>query len=313
MVGLPDRLFLPLGRDFRRIELGRRVARCAPGRVEWGIDRGGWERSEHAYRNAGRALVGSWCTLVDVWERSVRAAHDYRRGRYRGALRPRRESGIAGIERLTVAADSGAPCRVRGVAGQPTGMLFVAPEVRGRSVGGALLAHAVKHAGVRTLDVNEQNPQTVPGSTSTKGSGKSWQYASPSLLPIPFTLLHAPSLRRRRRSGRDEPPSPIALIMSGRTAARCVRLCCILPGGGFLQPGAPEASRQTFCNAGIATTSWALRRCWASQGAALLVAGIAEYCCPPDHQPSSSAAWPAATSRCTPMLLTGTVSCSSAR
>ena len=39
--------------------------------------------------------------------------------------------------------------------------LFAAPDLRGRGVGRALLAHAVEHAGVRTLDVNEQNPQAV--------------------------------------------------------------------------------------------------------------------------------------------------------
>ena len=70
-------------------------------------------------------------------------------------------SGIAGVERLTVAYDGGAPCGFAGSQDGKLEMLFVAPEVRGRGVGRALLAHAVEHARVRTLDVNEQNPQAV--------------------------------------------------------------------------------------------------------------------------------------------------------
>ena len=81
--------------------------------------------------------------LVDVWERSVRATHDFLAEDDIVGLRPEAESGIAGVERLTVAYDGGAP------------------EARGRGVGRALLAHAVEHARVRTLDVNEQNPQAV--------------------------------------------------------------------------------------------------------------------------------------------------------
>lgn len=76
-------------------------------------------------------------------------------------LRPEAESGIAGVERLTVAYDGGAPCGFAGSQDGKLEMLFVAPEARGRGVGRALLAHAVEHARVRTLDVNEQNPQAV--------------------------------------------------------------------------------------------------------------------------------------------------------
>lgn len=99
--------------------------------------------------------------LADVWERSVRATHDFLAEDDIVGLRPEAESGIAGVERLTVAYDGGAPCGFAGSQDGKLEMLFVAPEVRGRGVGRALLAHAVEHAGVRTLDVNEQNPQAV--------------------------------------------------------------------------------------------------------------------------------------------------------
>ena len=99
--------------------------------------------------------------LADVWERSVRATHDFLAEDDIVGLRPEAESGIAGVERLTVAYDGGAPCGFAGSQDGKLEMLFVAPEARGRGVGRALLAHAVEHARVRTLDVNEQNPQAV--------------------------------------------------------------------------------------------------------------------------------------------------------
>ena len=46
--------------------------------------------------------------LVDVWERSVRATHDFLAEDDIVGLRPEAESGIAGVERLTVAYDGGA-------------------------------------------------------------------------------------------------------------------------------------------------------------------------------------------------------------
>ena len=51
--------------------------------------------------------------LADVWERSVRATHDFLAEDDIVGLRPEAESGIAGVERLTVAYDGGAPCRAR--------------------------------------------------------------------------------------------------------------------------------------------------------------------------------------------------------
>ena len=83
--------------------------------------------------------------LADVWERSVRATHDFLAEDDIVGLRPEAESGIAGVERLTVAYDGGAPCGFAGSQDGKLEMLFVAPE----------------HARVRTLDVNEQNPQAV--------------------------------------------------------------------------------------------------------------------------------------------------------
>lgn len=67
-------------------------------------------------------------------------------------------------------------------------MLFVDAGLHGRGIGSALLAHVVRTAGVRAVDVNEQNPSaaafylrhgfTVAGRSEVDGEGR------------PYPLLH---------------------------------------------------------------------------------------------------------------------------
>lgn len=105
------------------------------------------------------ALIG---TLVDVWERSVSATHDFLAQSDIAELRPEAASGIAGVDALAVAvADDGTLCGFAGAQDGKLEMLFVAPEARGRGVGRALLAYAVKRCAAEALDVNEQNPRAV--------------------------------------------------------------------------------------------------------------------------------------------------------
>ncbi|WP_417134186.1 GNAT family N-acetyltransferase [Rubneribacter badeniensis] len=100
--------------------------------------------------------------LVDVWERSVRATHDFLVESDIALLRREVGPGVEGVAALAVAYGAdGAPCGFAGMQDGRLEMLFVAPEARGRGVGSALLSLAVERFGVEALDVNEQNPQAV--------------------------------------------------------------------------------------------------------------------------------------------------------
>lgn len=108
----------------------------------------------------GRApeLVGR---LAQVWERSVRATHGFLSEDDIAGLRPEVAAGLAAVGRLAVAWQDGVAVGFAGAQDSHLEMLFVDDAARGDGVGGALLAHAVMRWGVRTLDVNEQNPQAV--------------------------------------------------------------------------------------------------------------------------------------------------------
>jgi putative acetyltransferase len=66
------------------------------------------------------------------------------------------------VERLTVCRnDSGKLSAFMGTDRDKLEMLFVAPEARGKGMGGQLMSHALRDLGVRYVDVNEQNPQAA--------------------------------------------------------------------------------------------------------------------------------------------------------
>ena len=67
---------------------------------------------------------------------------------------------LRGVGRLfTAEEEDGAPAAFMGVEGPSLEMLFVSAAARGRGMGGALLRYGTERCGVRTLAVNEQNPQ----------------------------------------------------------------------------------------------------------------------------------------------------------
>ena len=129
--------------------------------------------------------------LLALWERSVRATHDFLGDADIESLRPHvRDALGSGVLDLWVLANEGdEPLGFLGMAGDSIEALFLAPEHRRAGLGRRLVDHAQSlRGGELTLDVNEQNPGArafyealgfeVVGRSPVDGAGR------------PFPLLH---------------------------------------------------------------------------------------------------------------------------
>ena len=99
--------------------------------------------------------------LVGVWERSVRATHEFLSEAEIAEIKPFVPQALAGVESLVVAEKDGVPVGFMGTQDGRLEMLFLDPEVRGLGLGRRLLEHGIERLGVTELTVNEQNPQAV--------------------------------------------------------------------------------------------------------------------------------------------------------
>lgn len=127
--------------------------------------------------------------LTEIWEDSVRATHHFLSEEDIAALRPLlRECYMPALAVSVCRNADGAALGFMGTAEGRLEMLFVAPAHFGHGVGRALVTQAIARAGVRELDVNEQNPGArafyqrlgfeVVGRSPLDGEGR------------PFPLLH---------------------------------------------------------------------------------------------------------------------------
>ena len=101
--------------------------------------------------------------LTDLWERSVRATHDFLAPKDIAFFRRMvREEALPGVEELHVIRDEkNGFAAFAGVEAGKLEMLFVAPEKRGRGLGRELVEYLVARRDVRRVDVNEQNAQAA--------------------------------------------------------------------------------------------------------------------------------------------------------
>lgn len=94
--------------------------------------------------------------LTALWERSVRATHDFLAPGDIAGIRKDVEAALPTVEKLLLAAD-GRLLGFMGLNANRLEMLFLEPGARGKGIGRQLLEHAIRNCGVDELAVNEQN------------------------------------------------------------------------------------------------------------------------------------------------------------
>ncbi|WPR73978.1 GNAT family N-acetyltransferase [Algoriphagus sp. NG3] len=100
--------------------------------------------------------------VVDLWEASVRATHDFLPEEDILFFKPLiLNEYLKAVELNCVRADSGKILGFSGVAEGNLEMLFIHPYQAGKGIGKTLLDHAVLLQRVDKVDVNEQNPRAL--------------------------------------------------------------------------------------------------------------------------------------------------------
>ncbi|ODC05497.1 GNAT family N-acetyltransferase [Terasakiispira papahanaumokuakeensis] len=127
--------------------------------------------------------------LIEVWEASVRATHDFLAEADLQALKPLiLNQYFDAVDLTCVKNPKGEILGFSGVHDHNIEMLFIAPQARGQGIGTLLATHAINTQSATHVDVNEQNEQalgfylhlgfTVTGRSPLDGQGK------------PYPLLH---------------------------------------------------------------------------------------------------------------------------
>ena len=105
---------------------------------------------------------GDYVEIVEVWESSVRATHDFLPESAIEYFRPLiLNQYLDAVSLYCTKAGDGSITGFGGIAEKKIEMLFVRADQRGLGIGNALLKHAIENFDARALDVNEQNEQAV--------------------------------------------------------------------------------------------------------------------------------------------------------
>lgn len=121
--------------------------------------------------------------VVEVWEASVRATHDFLTEADIQFYKPLiLQEYLQAVELFCVKDKGKKILGFIGIADRKVEMLFIDPVVRGKGIGKALLLYVIREKEVNSVDVNEQNPQAVgfyqrigfsiTGRSATDGMGK---------------------------------------------------------------------------------------------------------------------------------------------
>jgi putative acetyltransferase len=108
------------------------------------------------------AFKADHLALIEIWESSVRATHDFLPEENINTLKPLILNHYFDAVDLRVAkGDDGIIVGFIGVAQGNVEMLFISPECRHGGIGSLLLKHAIKYQAADKVDVNEQNPDAI--------------------------------------------------------------------------------------------------------------------------------------------------------
>ena len=127
--------------------------------------------------------------LLAVWEASVRATHHFLSDAAVRRLAGYVPQALREVPLLAAAyGPDGEAAGFLGADGEKLEMLFLSPALHGQGLGRQLLQYGIDHWGVRSLDVNEQNPQArgfyehmgfrVTGRSETDGQGQPYPLLS---------------------------------------------------------------------------------------------------------------------------------------
>lgn len=112
--------------------------------------------------NIENAVNADYPELIEIWEASVRATHDFLSEEDLQELKPAILNQYSDAVDLKCAkTDDGEILGFCGVSNGNIEMLFVSPNQRGKGIGSSLAFHAIESQSATTVDVNEQNDQAV--------------------------------------------------------------------------------------------------------------------------------------------------------
>lgn len=106
--------------------------------------------------------IDDYETLLNIWENSARATHDFLREEDLQFYKPLILNEYFHQVKLFCHKDSN--LKITGFMGITNGsleMLFINPASRGKGIGKELLNYAIEQEKVKLVDVNEQNSQAV--------------------------------------------------------------------------------------------------------------------------------------------------------
>jgi putative acetyltransferase len=127
--------------------------------------------------------------LLDIWERSVRASHNFLSDHDIGSiLSVVRDRALPHLELWVLCNDASSPIGFMGLDDNKLEAMFISPSYFRQGGGSMMLSHARALKGPLVVDVNEQNPNAMAFylSNGFKVIGRS----PTDSLGLPFPLLH---------------------------------------------------------------------------------------------------------------------------